>query len=351
LLDVAAWLNLLPWPRHVLDDFVEFVTRRGGRGAGIGWDLEAKRTGLKIFDPLELIDRGRIRRDLLVVDQLAFDEEQLALARRYAELLCNLHGTDARTILRRFDDDLRQLSDLDRLKHISLRRAAPSAELLASIQSMERGAAAELERRPQPYRVMMRDGSSRMIDPLGTYVMARATADLHRARCLSGQLSRPLERFIPLATGPLSSVFEKGERNATVLRVVLSNLPVPAPETPLARVVGFTSDPKVRAQLCRMRAWVLDMSLSPVSAAELEASLADYSAAMSLHECEAVSGRLECVLTTTAQVLTNAGCLRLGKVVKQGVQLCQETCALTEAELASPCREVAFIDSAARSCA
>jgi hypothetical protein len=39
------------------------------------------RSGIKLFDPLEIIEADRLRRDLLLVDTLAVDRNQLKLAR------------------------------------------------------------------------------------------------------------------------------------------------------------------------------------------------------------------------------------------------------------------------------
>ena len=51
----------------------------------------ATRVGLKVFDPLEIIEGNRIRRDLLLADKFAFDEAQLEEARGYAEVVCAAH--------------------------------------------------------------------------------------------------------------------------------------------------------------------------------------------------------------------------------------------------------------------
>ena len=79
----------------------------------------ATRLGLKVFDSLEIIDADRIRRDLLLVDRIVYDEHQLAMARNYAELLCSMRRKDPSDVLRRFDDDWGCLDRLGRLERMA----------------------------------------------------------------------------------------------------------------------------------------------------------------------------------------------------------------------------------------
>ncbi len=117
----------------------------------------APRLGLKVFDPLEILEADRIRRDLLLVDKIAFDEAQLKLVRDYAKLLCELHDEDPGTKLRQFDEDWTQLESLGRLERVSLDDAAPPKHIAREIERLEEAALGEIKKK-FPCRVALPNG-------------------------------------------------------------------------------------------------------------------------------------------------------------------------------------------------
>jgi hypothetical protein len=307
------------------------------------------RVGLKVFDPLEIVEADRLRRDVMLVDRIAFDEQQLQLARNYAEWLCVLNDKDPTKILGKFDQDWAALDGLGRLEHVSLREARPPSQVGHEIERLEQVALRELEKK-RPYRVTLPDGRKMVVDPLGSYTINSTAAAVLRARCLAQQAPDSQRRVIPFVTGRIATLFDKGTREASVLRVVLPNLPLPDPSMPMGDIVAFASDPDVAAKLSRLRSWMVDMAVSPMTEEQiqtkLEGALADYREYIAHHTRKTTVGTIELLVTTTAEALENLVRLKFSALAKTLFQLFREDCSLTEAELTSPGRELAFIDAA-----
>jgi hypothetical protein len=72
------------------------------------------------------------------------------------------------------------------------------------------------------------DGSTRFIDPVGSYILNKSWADLIRARWISTELSTVDKYFILFACGAVQPLFDRSQESHRVLRIVISNLPVPS---------------------------------------------------------------------------------------------------------------------------
>jgi hypothetical protein len=134
---------------------------------------------------------------------------------------------------------------------------------------------------------------------------------------------------------------------ATILTVTLNSLPVPDEGTPWEHIAEFRADEDAQRALRRLRRWMNGVARhlhTPRELAdELQYLLDTYEEYMRLHRIKLVRGRLETVVTATAEAIENLASLRLSNAVKALFAVRQQHTALLESELEAPGREVAYI--------
>jgi hypothetical protein len=310
--------------------------------------MSTERIGLKLFDPLEMIDADRFRRDLMLVDKLAIDDGQIELVRRAAGSLSFLHGKDPDDALKHFDEDLKRLDKLGLICGMTLKDVELPEDIQRTVDTIELNARRKLEK--GLHVIKAADGSSTVIDPVASYALNKLRADLLRARRLAITQSTLDKHLVPFATGKMASLFERSEGDARVLRVVLSSLPTPSPDTHWDDLIAFKSNPTTQLKLAQLRSWMTDMAVSSFDErqiqAKLEAALAEYRAHMQFCRIKTQMSCVEVLVVTTAEIVESMVRLKFGEGAKRLFQIFKENHALMEAELKSPGREVAFIDAA-----
>jgi hypothetical protein len=136
-------------------------------------------------------------------------------------------------------------------------------------------------------------------------------------------------------------------RKLDVLRVVLSQLPVPGPQTTWQDIVDWRNDEEVRRKYLRLRTWMNRAGRGEQSARELvdelASSLAEYDSYMSLRFRKFSRGRIEVVVSAIAEILDDLTHVRLASAVERLFSLGKERFDLLESEFSAPGRELAYI--------
>jgi hypothetical protein len=139
-------------------------------------------------------------------------------------------------------------------------------------------------------------------------------------------------------------------RVATVVDVIIRSLPVPAPDTPIERLLDFRNDPDTQAKLRSLRNWmrrVADTSASGAALAdELEYAVHTYQEYMRIKRLKYRSGVLRAVVGASFEVVENLARFKPKAAFDALFTVRDQQVALMEAELAAPGRELAFIAKA-----
>ncbi|MCP4338631.1 MAG: hypothetical protein GY799_07000 [Desulfobulbaceae bacterium] len=307
------------------------------------------RDGILVFDPLDIVDPRRLKRDLLLVDHMIVDSYQISLARSAAELLCSISKVDVDETLGRFDADFNFLKGEGLLSEISFEDEQGADSFQKEIDYAEMKADENLAR-PEPFLITHPDGSQHTILPLLGHVMYVAVANLLRARGIAASQSNKEAELIPFGSPMTDPMTPDPETRRKVLRVVLHNLPIPNSDTTWDRLLDFKFDDRTRHHLAQLRGWMVDVSAKEQSeldiATRLEAGLEDYRAHMRFSRMEADIGSIEAFVVSTAEIMENVVRLKFGAVAKGLFSLFKGNMATTKAELTSPGKQLAFIDAA-----
>lgn len=134
---------------------------------------------------------------------------------------------------------------------------------------------------------------------------------------------------------------------ASVLRVVLREMPMPDRSTPWEAIRDFRDDQDARLKLRRLRAFVSRMGregVPPHEIADQIASMAaDYQTYTRLQHAKIRHGFWQVLISTTAGVLEDIANFKFSGAAERLVNLRGENLRLRERELSAPGREVAYL--------
>lgn len=183
---------------------------------------------------------------------------------------------------------------------------------------------------------------------LRTFAKRAKEDELRLLRVAASELSQTTGADAVAVLGgwtPADSVFQKGKER--VVSVVLSRFPHPSSETAWPRIVDYRLDPETRGKYFRLKTWINRAAREDRTAAELvdeiNELLYEYQRYMELHRIKCGTGVLRVVLTATAEIIDSLVRLRFAKAVEAVLTLTERQIALSQAELAAPGRELAYL--------
>jgi len=132
-----------------------------------------------------------------------------------------------------------------------------------------------------------------------------------------------------------------------VLEVVMRQMPLPDPDTPLEAILDFRADEAAVRALRHLRSWMNDIARKSLKAHEIEDGLRtlndQYREHMRLHRMKHHNGVLRTLVTVPLDIAEQLAKLRFKAAFEALLVLQQRRLALTEAELKAPGRDVAYI--------
>ncbi len=144
-----------------------------------------------------------------------------------------------------------------------------------------------------------------------------------------------------------STALPEREGLSSVLEVVMRQLPVPAPETPIEAIVDFRADEDARVALQRLRHWMNTVVRKTTKPHEIEEEILtlndQYQEHMRLHKMKHQTGVLRTLITVPLDVLEELVPLKFSSALDAALAFRERKLALTEAEMQAPGRNVAYI--------
>jgi len=166
------------------------------------------------------------------------------------------------------------------------------------------------------------------------------------------RLTNAADVFIPIVSSDLVAPSIRCDR-ATIVRVVMENLPLPGDGTPWEAIVDWRSDKDAHEQYLAIRSWIASLARGGFSEVdvheEIASRLATYERYMSIHHKKMTRSRVEAIVLPLAEVLESLAHLRFSDAAKTLFRLYREETQILEAELAAPGREVAYIATTTKS--
>jgi len=151
----------------------------------------------------------------------------------------------------------------------------------------------------------------------------------------------------PVLTTPLVEAETNVKARSAAIKFTLNALPTPDETVSLEQIVEFRSDPDSTSKFLALRNWINEIGRTGMCEIEIEQKLEflldDYAKHMQLHRMKISSGKLETILTTTAEVIGNLATFNLGKATKAVFEYKKQKVALLEGERTSPGREIAYL--------
>ena len=144
-----------------------------------------------------------------------------------------------------------------------------------------------------------------------------------------------------------SNALPEPEGGSLVVEVVMRQMPMPDPDTPLEAILDFRADEAAVLALRQLRAWMNGIARQELKAHEIEEGILtlndQYREHMRLHHMKHHTGVLRTLVTIPLDIAEQIAHLRFRAAFEATLVLQQRRLALTEAELAAPGRDVAYI--------
>jgi hypothetical protein len=144
-----------------------------------------------------------------------------------------------------------------------------------------------------------------------------------------------------------SNALPEPEGASLVLEVVMRQMPLPDPDTPLEAILDFRADEAAMLALRRLRSWMNGIGRLTLKPYEIEEGLLtlndQYREHMRLHQMKHHNGVLRTLVTISLDVAEQLAHLKFKAAFEATLVLQQRRLALTEAEMVAPGRDVAYI--------
>jgi hypothetical protein len=160
--------------------------------------------------------------------------------------------------------------------------------------------------------------------------------------------------FIPVIYGAQqpAMMVASGSARATVVRVVLQQLPLPSKDTPWEAIREWRQDSEAIEKYRALRAWIARLARDNPSAEDVEeelvSQLSTYERYMAIQHKKMRRTRFEAIILPVAEIAEDALHARLSKVAEKLIGIFKEEVTLLESEIRAPGREVAYIASSRR---
>jgi hypothetical protein len=192
--------------------------------------------------------------------------------------------------------------------------------------------------------------------------IVRSTADEERHNHLVSRVQRGIDQLLVLPyrrtveahpdyepTSILDDlhVASHGGFDCPIVELVIKRLPTPSADVPLEAVLDFRSDPEAVQSLRRLQRWMRSIATKNLSPREVDDQLDDlidqYATHMRLHKMKYQNSWLRTFITIPLDSLDNVMRLRFKPAFETLFTLRDQKIALTEEEIKTPGREVAYI--------
>jgi hypothetical protein len=155
---------------------------------------------------------------------------------------------------------------------------------------------------------------------------------------------------VALLAVPTELPFSTVANRATVLRLVVNELPVIHDDTPWEAIFEFRQDPDTRARVLALRIWASEVAAAKLTPAEvqekIEHLLNEYRRHLVLRRLKFGAGVLEITVTTVFAALEQLVTFKWGDLAKTLFALRAQRVDLMLAEASAPGRELSFVISA-----
>ena len=134
-------------------------------------------------------------------------------------------------------------------------------------------------------------------------------------------------------------------------QIILKSFPTPPEGMPWQDLLAFRNDPETKSHLRRLRIWLRQRASESARTPaewkdEIEELVHQYRSYMKVQHRKFGETTLSTILVAGAEVLKNAASPNFGEAIKNIFEIRTRRLDLTEAELAAPGRELAFITKA-----
>lgn len=144
-----------------------------------------------------------------------------------------------------------------------------------------------------------------------------------------------------------STALPEPEGTSLVLEVVMRQMPLPVPDTPLEAILDFRADEAAMLALRRLRNWMNGIACQTLKPHEIEEGILtlndQYREHMRMHRMKHHNSVLRTLVTIPLDIAEQLAHLKFKAAFEATLALQQRRLALTEAELAAPGRDVAYI--------
>jgi hypothetical protein len=310
----------------------------------------ARRTGMLVFDALDVLNPGRTRRNLLMVDRFIIDDANFELAVSHADLLSTLYSKtgSAASAIRQFQKDFEKIEAMGALEHLSYRRIDLLPDTKREVDRIELSAQEAIS--AQRTRLETEDGRVVWSDPALNHAFGMAQAALMRSRSYAADRSSEREHLFAIGstlTGRLSEA-SNAEPRDRVLRVVLHNMPVPDPSVSIEEVVSFREE--TQPSLSNLRRWMIELSESDHRPEDIqtiiEEARQEYERGCGALKIKGAKGIIQFIITKAGDLVGDVLHGRFGNIARTGFEVFDQTEVLLEKERSLPGREIAYLDKA-----
>lgn len=134
-------------------------------------------------------------------------------------------------------------------------------------------------------------------------------------------------------------------------QIILKSVPTPPDGMPWQDLIAFRNDPETKSHLRRLRIWLRQRAAESTRTPaewkdEIEELVHQYRSYMRVQHKKFGETTLSTILVAGADVVKNAAMLNFGEAAKSIFEIRTRRLDLTEAELAAPGRELAFLSKA-----
>jgi hypothetical protein len=132
-----------------------------------------------------------------------------------------------------------------------------------------------------------------------------------------------------------------------VVRLVLNEFPMPSEANPWEKIQSFRSDSKARGQFSRLKQWINGIGKAGLREYEvsdkLHELLFEYEESMNLNRLKTERGKLEVIITTTAEIADSLVRLKLSAAAQAVFAVKEHKMKLLEEEKKVLGREIAYV--------
>ncbi len=306
------------------------------------------RIGVKALDSYFLLGQNSLKRDFLYFDKLAFTYNELLSSERLIKKFVNPVYHDLIKSKRAEVEFLIEEGILLPIKVNSI------LDFMTANQEAVQEEMADLRLPISDWLLfhsyLLEEMENKEYTPqelqLNFVALHGSSEALVRIISLVKNLRETENEYYPIISDLLKLDNNQENKNA-VLNIVLENIPTIDESVSWEQLIDFKKNPDTKNKYLALRNWMIEMSLKSYSKMEIkdkfEFLLSEYEMHMKLNRIKYHSGKMETILVASSEIIENIVKLNFSKAMKSVFQIHKQNIALTEAELNTKGRELAYI--------